>query len=337
MIFCYGANVSIFFTFVEILREVRVFSNLDNLSIRKPVVTVGVFDGLHRGHQQLLGQLCSKAAEIGGESVVVTFWPHPRMVLENSGRNFFLLSTLEEKKHLLANWGIDNLIIIPFTKDFAGISANSFIADYLVGRIGMKYLFIGDGHRFGRGREGGLELVSALSRDHGFGFSRLESKIEGDERISSSLVREALNSGKLEEANRLLGFPYFMFGKVVEGYKLGRKLGFPTANIECCADNKQIPQDGVYVVRVEFNGHKRGGMLNIGTRPTVRDTREKSIEVHIFDIDGDLYRERLKVCFLYRLRDEMKFKNIEGLVEQLKMDKANAIKWLEENDLHQDK
>jgi riboflavin kinase/FMN adenylyltransferase len=235
---------------------------------------------------------------------------------------------MEEKEYLFRKWGVENLVIIPFTREFAGIDGRTFINDILIGRIGMKYLVIGDDHRFGSDRSGGRELLEEMGRDMGFGFSSLGSMVFGDSRVSSSLVREYLKSGDLEKANQLLGFSYFMFGKVIQGNRLGRTIGFPTANIECCVDNKQVPEEGVYAVEVIVDGVVFGGMLNIGTRPTVNHTREKSIEVHIFDLGSDLYGKKLMVSFLYRLRDEMKFKKTDELKAQLKKDKALAIRLL---------
>ncbi len=303
----------------------KVYTQTDDLSIKNAVVTIGVFDGLHRGHQSLLELLRSKTIEERGESVVITFWPHPRKVLGQADKNFLLLTTIEEKKHLLENWGIDHLLILPFTKEFAELNSREFILEILVKKIGMKYLVIGDDHRFGHDREGGSEILSEMGRQYGFQFTSLKSCIDKQSRISSSLIRSALRASDLEEANKLLGFPYFMFGDVIEGNQLGRKIGFRTANIACCSDNKQIPEEGVYVVKVDIGNEQFGGMLNIGTRPTVDHTMKKSIEVHIFDTTRDLYGKRLKVSFLHRLRDEMKFKNTDELRLQLEMDRENAL------------
>ncbi len=303
----------------------KVYTDLENISIKNPVVTIGVFDGLHKGHQKLLELLCRKADELGGESVAITFWPHPRMVLGKENKDFQLLSTLEEKEHLFRLWGIDNLIILPFTLEFSRMSGRSFIKDILVDKLGVKYLFIGDDHRFGSDRDGGKGLLTEMSSLYGFGVENLDSHMDNSTRISSSLVRAALMSGDLDKANNLLGFPYIMLGKVVEGNRLGRKIGFPTANIACCVDNKQIPVKGVYAVLVDINGEQFGGMLNIGTRPTVDSNLKRSIEVHIFDITRDLYGQNLMVSFLHRLRDEMKFNDTDELREQLSKDKINAL------------
>ena len=313
---------------MEIFNKVRVFGDIDNLSFNKPVVTMGVFDGLHLGHRRLLRSVLEKARETGGESVVLTFWPHPRIVLGKAGDDLRLLSTLEEKKYLLKRWGLENLIIVPFTREFAGISGRDFVREVLIGRIGMKHFVIGDDHRFGSDRSGGRELLEEMSGAMGFSFTSLGSELIGGSRISSSQVRKYLNSGELDKANQLLGFNYFMFGKVVPGNRLGRTIGFPTANIQCCVDNKQVPEEGVYAVEVEFNSSIYGGMLNIGIRPTVDNTRRKSIEVHIFELKSDLYGKKLKVSFLHRLRDEMRFNSTDELRAQLIKDKARAISML---------
>jgi len=311
---------------------VKVYKDTGNLSIRNPVITIGVFDGLHRGHQKLLELLIKKAVELGGESVVITFWPHPRKVLGKEDKDFQFLTTLEEKEHLLSHWGINHLIILPFTMDFAKMRGRDFIRDILVGQIGMKHLVIGDDHRFGHDREGGRKILSEMGQQYGFQFTSLPSCIDNQSRISSSLVRAALKTGELEKANNLLGFPYFMFGEVIEGNQFGRKIGFPTANIACCGEHKQIPEEGVYVVKVDIENEQFGGMLNIGTRPTVDNTMRKSIEVHIFDITRDLYGKRMKVSFLHRLRDEMKFNNTDELRLQLERDRSNALVKLGEPD-----
>ncbi len=303
----------------------KVYTDLENLSIKTPVVTIGVFDGLHKGHQKLLELVCRKAGELGGESVAVTFWPHPRMVLGKEDKDFQLLSTLEEKEHLFRLWGIHNLIILPFTREFSRMSGRSFIKDILVDKIGVKYLFVGDDHRFGSDRDGGKVLLRDMSAMYGFKVENLGSHMDTSVRVSSSLVRAALMSGDLERANSLLGFPYFMLGKVVEGNQLGRKIGFPTANLACCVDNKQIPEKGVYAVKVDIEDEQFWGMLNIGTRPTVDSNLKRSIEVHIFDVARDLYGQNLKVSFIHRLRDEMKFSNTDELRKQLVKDKDNAL------------
>ncbi len=310
---------------MEISREVKVYTDLDNLKIEKPVATIGVFDGLHKGHQKLLELVCRKADEFGGESVVITFWPHPRMVLGKEDSDFQLLSTLEEKVYLMQTWGVQNLIILPFTKELSQISGREFIKDILVEKIGIKYLFVGDDHHFGSDRDGGKIELSEMSTLYGFGITNLDSQFEGSSRISSSLVRQALMLGDLKKANSLLGFPYMMLGKVVEGNQLGRRIGFPTANIECCVDNKQIPEQGVYAVKVHVGSEELGGMLNIGTRPTVDNSLKRSIEVHIFDMSRDLYGQKLRISFIDRLRDELKFKDVDELKEQLIKDRQDAI------------
>lgn len=310
----------------------KVYTHTDNLSISNPVVTIGVFDGLHRGHQQLIKLVKAKASELKGESVVVTFWPHPKIVLGSGNKELLLLTTLEEKKYLLEEWGIDHLIVLTFTKEFAKLSGSDFIKSTIVDQIGVKYLIIGDDHRFGRDRDGGKETLGEIANEAGFQFANIQSFKENNSRISSSLVRQALKEGKLEEVHSLLGFPYFMFGNVVEGNQFGRKIGFPTANIECCSGNKQIPDEGVYVVMVDIDGREFGGMLNIGTRPTVDSAMVKSIEVHIFDIEQNLYGKKLKVSFLHRLRNEMKFNNTDDLRLQLIKDKKRSLEVLERID-----
>jgi len=313
---------------------VKIFTEKIEGGIKAPVVTVGVFDGLHRGHQKLLELLKSKAAREGAESLVVTFWPHPRKVLGNADENFRLLTTLEEKKYLLEKWGIDNLLVIPFNREFAAMDSRDFIIDILVNQVGMKHLIVGDDHRFGRNREGGIEILSGLSALYGFSYEMLETFSENQSRISSSLVRDALKAGDLDRANSLLGFPYFLFGNVVEGTQLGRKIGFPTANIACCDGQKLLPREGVYVVKADIENEQFGGMLNIGVRPTVNSTMQKTIEVHIFDLNRDLYGKTLKLSFLHWLRDELKFGSTEELRLQLEKDRVNALHKLSQSAFH---
>jgi riboflavin kinase/FMN adenylyltransferase len=239
---------------------------------------------------------------------------------------------IDEKKMKLEELGIDHLLVLPFDANLSALSAGGFVREILIDGLNTQYLVVGDDHRFGKGREGTYEYLKKLSNKYGFGLSELGTFASGETRISSTFVRSCLEAGDLTSANKLLGYDYFILGEVISGKRIGSKIGFPTANINCCDGRKQIPQDGVYVVSVQWNGHSFGGMLNIGTRPTVDDTGRKSIEVHMFGHEGDLYTEKLKVSFHRKLREEMRFNSLEELKAQLGEDKKNALSILEELD-----
>lgn len=319
-------KVLIFFTFVEnLITTVEIHTSFENLKKLEPVITIGVFDGLHKGHQQLLSRLKSVANTLKTSSMVLTFWPHPHLFFNPDDKSFRLLMSIEEKKMVLDELGIDHLVVIPFSKTFANIPAAEFIENILINTLNIKHLVVGDDHRFGKDRQGSLDTVKELAKRFGFGVSELDSIISEKVRISSTFIRSCLQAGDLNSANKMLGYPYFILGIVEQGKQLGQKIGFPTANIACCEGWKQIPKDGVYAVKVKWNGSEYSGMLNIGTRPTVDDTGRKSIEVHLFNHSGDLYGQQLKVSFYRRLRDEMRFNNIGELKTQLESDKKSAL------------
>jgi riboflavin kinase/FMN adenylyltransferase len=294
-----------------------------------PVVTTGIFDGVHLGHQKLLGTLKENSVRLKAPSLVITFWPHPYHYFNPSDESFRLLMSLEEKKLMLAKQGIDHLLILPFDEKLASMSAEEFIKDIIVAGLQTRYLLVGDDHRFGRGREGSYDLLKKLSREYNFGLSDIITQVDGSVRISSTFIRSCLMAGDLASTNKLLGYNYFILGQVEKGNRLGSKIGFATANIRCCDTAKQIPPDGVYVVTSEWNGNVFGGMLNIGIRPTVSNTDKKSIEVHMFGHEGDLYDEVLKVSFVAKLRDEMRFNSLEELKSQLLLDKKHALSILD--------
>lgn len=297
---------------------------MDDLNKIKPALTVGVFDGIHLGHQKLLDHLKEKAQTIGAPSMVVSFWPHPYQFFHPEDSSFRLLMSLREKELVLANLGIDHLVVLPFDYELAQTDAAAFIKNILVDQLGIRHLVVGDDHRFGKDRAGSIETASQVAESFGFGLSGLDSFVSEEVRISSTFIRSCLLAGDLTSANKMLGYPYFILGRVERGKQLGTKIGFATANIACCEAWKQIPVDGVYAVAVEWNGSRYGGMLNIGLRPTVENSRKKSIEVHLFGHEGELYGEELKVSFIQRLRDEMQFNNLDELREQLIKDERTA-------------
>jgi len=300
-----------------------------NLRIPDPFVTIGVFDGVHLGHQALLRQLVAAAREKGSESVVITFDPHPKHVLSQDNENLLFLTTLTEKGKLLEKLMVDHLIVINFTKDLGNIEARDFIRDVLVKSIGIKHLLVGYNNQFGKARGGDISKIREYARVYGFTVDQAEG-VSGEEGIiSSTAIREALLSGDLANANKWLGYSYQVTGKVVEGKKLGRSLGFPTANIKPDEDHKLIPANGVYAVEVLIENELRQGVLSIGYNPTVDPGRKtRSIEVNIFDFEDDLYGKSVTVFFRYRLRDEKRFENTDQLRKQMAHDRDEALKLL---------
>jgi len=303
-----------------------IHNGYENLILRSPVVTLGIFDGVHRGHRVLIDCLTSRAKESGGESVVITFSPHPRLVLEKDHLNLTFLTTLDEKKDLLEKAGVDHLVIIDFDNDFSRIPACDFIRDVLAGRIGTKYLIVGYDHHFGRNGEGDFDTIKQCSGLHDFRLEKVPGMQIGGRTISSSSIRNALLEGRLDDANILLGYDYSLSGTIVTGKKIGRALGFPTANISPDT-HKLIPANGVYAVEVRTEDGPYRGMLSIGTNPTVnRESGIRSIEVNILNFDRDIYGRNLTVIFKKRLRDEIKFDSIDQLVNQMSKDRANTLK-----------
>lgn len=307
----------------------EVHKGFKNLSFRDPVVTMGIFDGVHRGHAVIIKRLIARAAELNGESVIITFDPHPRLILEYGSENLSFLSTTEEKVALLKRTGADHLIVIEFDKQLSSLIAADFIKKILIDQIGMKHLIVGYDHHFGHKGSGDFKTVTECAKLFGFTVERIAGVEDEGLTISSSRVREALISRRLDEANRCLGYNYLLKGRVVEGMKLGRRLGFPTANIKPDDKFKLIPANGVYAAGVNIRRQKYNAVLSIGFNPTVRKKPgERSIEAHIFDFEDDIYNQELEIEFKFRLRDEMKFKDKKELAGQLKIDKENAIKLL---------
>ena len=307
----------------------KIHHGYDSLQFISPVVTIGIFDGVHRGHMALLEKLISRAQESNGESVVMTFNPHPRLVLDNDSGLLPVLSTLEEKETLLAKSGTDHLIIIEFTSGFSRMKASDFIENVLVGKIGTKHLIVGHDHHFGYQGEGNFDNVKVSAGKMGFVIEKVEGLKTDGVVISSSRIREALQKGRLEDANRWLGYSYSLSGTVVEGKKIGRRIGFPTANIEPRDKYKLVPANGVYAVEVHEGGSILPGMLSIGTNPTVnKNSMVRSIEVHIFNFEKEIYGREIGIIFRHRLRDEIKFDNTDELARQMMIDRDNAMRML---------
>lgn len=306
-----------------------IHEGYDNLKLLRPVVTLGIFDGVHLGHRYLLQRLVSEAGEAGGESVVITFHPHPRIILEKSNRKLSFLSTRDEKISLLEKAGIDHLIFIDFNLEFSKMEACSFIEDILVGKIGTKHLIIGHDHHFGYRGEGNFQTIQDCASPMGFRIEQVTGFSRAKGTVSSSLIRDALVNGRLSEANELLGYFYSLKGTVVAGKKIGRKLGYPTANINPSWSYKLIPANGVYAVEIQIDGFKYSGMLSIGTNPTVNKSGGKrSIEVNIFNFNEVIYGKEIEIVFRYRLREEKLFRSLAELSEQMQNDRAEAIRLL---------
>lgn len=303
----------------------QVHFQLDALpTFKNAVITIGTFDGVHTGHQSILKTLLEQAAQVNGESVVITFHPHPRRVLNNADAPS-LLTSLDERIERFHEYGIDHLVIVPFDPSFSEMTADEYVEQFLVGNFHPKCIVIGYDHRYGKNRAGDFELLSELGKKYNYSVCEIPEKTLNDSRISSTHVRQALLTGNIKLANHLLSYPFQLEGMVVEGDKLGRTLGFPTANLYITDSDKIIPASGVYAVSVFLKGtlgtRNFQGMMNIGYRPTVNG-KERRIEVHIFSFDEVIYGEKLKVELLDYVRKEMKFSGLEALKEQLMHDKA---------------
>ncbi|TDQ19097.1 riboflavin kinase/FMN adenylyltransferase [Algoriphagus boseongensis] len=302
----------------------KIYEGLEGFKpISNAVVTSGTFDGVHLGHQKIIQRIRDLAREIQGETVLITFWPHPRLVLYPNEHNLRLLSTFEEKANLLRQLGIDHLVTIPFTPEFSQLSSEEFIRKVLIEKIQTKVLVIGYDHRFGKNREGSFEYLQANSEEFGFKLEEISRQDVDAIGVSSTKIRKALESGDIKTATSYLGRPYELNGLVVKGQQIGRSIGFPTANIHIPNSYKLIPHDGVYAVEAKVDGVLYKAMLNIGNRPTVDGTR-KTVEAHLFDFQGDLYNKLITIYFKEFIREEKKFGSLEELKNQLTQDQKTA-------------
>lgn len=308
----------------------KIYHSIDDFpKLNNAVVTSGTFDGVHIGHQKILKRLKEIAEKYNGETVVITFWPHPRLVLYPEENTLQVLNTFEEKAELLKEQGIQHLLRIPFTKEFSQKSSQQFIDKILVKQIGTKKLVIGYDHRFGKNREGSFEQLKINGPKFGFDVEEIPRQDVDNIGVSSTKIRNALVEGDIETANHFLGRPYSISGRVIKGEKLGRVLGFPTANVEVDSHYKLIPAEGIYTVTVAHGYQIYGGMLYIGHRPTLGGT-QRSIEVNIFDFDKDIYGENITVNLMAPIRKDAHFDDLEALKKQLVADKASAINALRE-------
>jgi riboflavin kinase/FMN adenylyltransferase len=299
-------------------------SDFPNLSF--PVVTTGTFDGVHLGHQTIIARLKELSLKFDGQSVVITYHPHPRMVLQPNNTELEFLNTLPEKIARLEQLGVDYLLIIPFDSTFASLTSEDFIRKILVDIVHTRKLVIGYDHHFGKNREGSFDHLVEYGPKYGFDVEEIPAQDIDQVAVSSTKIREALKKGDIQTANRFLGYPYPFSGKVIKGRQLGRKIEFPTANLEIVPNRKLIPANGVYAVNVIVDNAIFNGMMNIGFRPTVTEEKVRTIEVHLFEFDNDLYDKEIKVRMITRIRDEVRFNGIDELRERLKIDKLEAIK-----------
>lgn len=306
----------------------KIYYNLSDFEpIENATVTSGTFDGVHLGHQKILQILKKEANVIHGESVVITFWPHPRTVVSQDSQDLKLLSTIEEKIDLLEKFGVQHLLLIPFTREFSELSSDEFVQKILIKQIGTKKLVIGYDHRFGKNREGSFEYLQNNSLKFGIEIQEIPKQEIENLTISSTKIRESLFNGDIEVANELLGRHYSFNGIVVKGRQLGRTIGFPTANVQVSETYKLIPSNGVYAVKVFLRNAWYSGMMNIGNRPTV-DGIGRTQEVNIFDFKDDIYGEKIKVELVSYIREEIKFNNIESLKEQILLDQEACLQIL---------
>lgn len=292
------------------------------------VAATGFFDGVHKGHRKVLSELCRVAAEEGKRSAVITFWPHPRNVLQQDASNLRLLNSLDEKERLVKDLGVDDFITIPFSREFSKLSTKEFLETYLKERYNVSTLIIGYDHRLGNNVNQTQKEMMDTARSLGIGVVRVEEFLIDDNIISSTKIRKLLEEGNIESANEFLGYNYELNGVVVSGQRLGRTIGFPTANMKLYNPLKALPGNGVYAVWAEVFGQKYMGMCNIGTRPTVADSSERTIETYILDFDEDIYGLDLKIKIVGKIRDEKKFTSLEMLKGQLERDKMSTFNML---------
>ena len=296
---------------------------------KKTIITIGTFDGVHIGHKKILEKITQHSNQNKFESIVLTFFPHPRIVLQ-TGLDMKQLNTINEKVSLIRNVGVDNLVIHPFDKAFSQLTAEDFVKQVLVDKFNIHKIIIGHDHRFGKNRTANIDDLISFGKKYDFEVEQITAEEIEEVAISSTKIRNALLEGNIKLANQYLGYNYTINGIVIKGNQLGRTIGFPTANIEIKEDYKLIPLNGVYIVKALINNQIVFGMINIGTKPTVGGTSQ-SIEVHFFDFNDDIYDKTIEISFLERIRDEQKFESIEFLKKQLSDDKLQSLKFISEN------
>lgn len=305
----------------------KLFHSINDFqSTKKTILTLGTFDGVHIGHKKILERITQNTENGKYESLVLTFFPHPRMVLQEKSE-IKLLNTINEKTKLLEATGIENLVVHPFNESFSRLTAEEFVHTILVDKFQIQKIIIGHDHRFGRNRTANIDDLIAFGIEYGFEVEQISAQEIQDVSVSSTKIRKALNEGNMTLANEYLGYDYFLNGTVVKGKQLGRTIGFPTANIHIKEDYKLIPKIGVYVVRAVVNEETVFGMMNIGFNPTVNGEKQ-TIEVHLFDFDKDIYDQNIEVSLLHYIREEQKFSSVDALKEQLNNDKKVAVNYI---------
>ncbi|HET8809950.1 MAG TPA: bifunctional riboflavin kinase/FAD synthetase, partial [Flavobacteriaceae bacterium] len=292
------------------------------------VVTIGTFDGVHIGHRKIIDRLLEVGKIESLEPTILTFFPHPRMVLQK-GSGIELINTIGERKMILEKTGIANLVVQPFTKEFSRLSARDFVQTILVEELHAKKIVIGYDHRFGRNRTANIEDLKKFGKEFGFEVEEISKQAIEEIAVSSTKIRKALKNGEIEKANTYLSAPFLLTGKVVNGKSLGKKLGFPTANLQIEESYKLIPKNGVYIVKSTIDAEEFFGMMNIGVNPTISNENEQSIEIHFFDLKKDLYGKTLKIDLLSRIRDEEKFDSFEALSKAMEADKEVSLRYIE--------
>jgi len=302
----------------------KLFHSINDFqSTKKTILTLGTFDGVHIGHKKILERITQNTENGKYESLVLTFFPHPRMVLQEKSE-IKLLNTIAEKSKLLQETGIENLVIHPFNESFSRLTAEEFVHSILVDQFHIQKIIIGHDHRFGRNRTANIDDLIAFGTEYGFEVEQISAQEIQDVSVSSTKIRRALDEGNIALANDYLGYAYFLSGEVIKGKQLGRTIGFPTANIHIEEDYKKIPKNGVYIVKTIINEKEVFGMMNIGFNPTVNGDK-KTIEVHLFEFDADIYGQKLEISLLEYIREEQKFGSLDLLTEQLNLDKKTAL------------
>ena len=304
---------------MKIYHHINDFQRLDNA-----VVTIGTFDGVHQGHRQIIARLKELARQTGGETVILTFFPHPRMIIHPEDQDLKLITTIHERAALLEQLGVDHLIITPFSRDFSNQSAEAYIRDILVNKIGTRQIIIGYDHRFGKDRQGGLSDLQQAAPVYGFEVIEIPKQDIDHVAVSSTRIREALLKSDIEQANAFLGYPFFITGKVIRGNQIGRQIGYPTANLLVEEGYKLIPADGIFAATVQLNDETFQGMAYIGHRPTINGMT-RNIEVNIFDFNRDIYNQTLQMNFIHFVRHDVKFSSLEGLKDQLAQDRLDVL------------
>ncbi|PTS89522.1 riboflavin biosynthesis protein RibF [Flavobacterium sp. HMWF030] len=307
----------------------KLFHSINDFqSTKKTILTLGTFDGVHIGHKKILERITQNTENGKYESLVLTFFPHPRMVLQEKSE-IKLLNTIAEKTKLLEATGIENLVIHPFNESFSRLTAEEFVHSILVEQFHIQKIIIGHDHRFGRNRTANIDDLIAFGAEYGFEVEQISAQEIQDVSVSSTKIRKALNEGNMDLANEYLGYDYFLSGEVVKGKQLGRTIGFPTANIQIEKDYKLIPRNGAYVVKAIIDQKEVFGMMNIGFNPTVNGQKQ-TIEVNLFDFDADIYGQKIEIILLQYLREEQKFGSLDLLIAQLNQDKKEALTFIEQ-------